>query len=77
VGSDGIGRFHALRRNTHYSRHHLAAFHHSQARVFREGRSEKHLRDIRGMLAVTDVDQQLLDKEIAERELTEEWGRVG
>ena len=42
----------------------------------REGGSEKHLRDIRGMLAVTDVDRSLLEKEIAQRGLEEEWGRV-
>jgi hypothetical protein len=40
---------------------------------FREGGSEKHLRDIRGMLAATDVDLQLLESEIAKRALTEQW----
>ena len=40
---------------------------------FREGGSEKHLRDIRGMLAVTEIDLSLLEKEIAERNLTEVW----
>ena len=34
---------------------------------FREGKSEKHLRDIRGMLAVTDIDRPFLEKEIAAR----------
>jgi hypothetical protein len=40
---------------------------------FREGGSEKHLRDIRGMLAVTDVDLALLDEEINKRALLEQW----
>lgn len=40
---------------------------------FREGGSEKHLRDIRGMLAVTDVDRSLLENEIAQRGLTDVW----
>ena len=40
---------------------------------YREGASEKHLRDIRGMLAVTDVDGALLEKEITQRGLTDVW----
>lgn len=40
---------------------------------FREGGSEKHLRDIRGMIATTDVDLGLLESEIAKRGLTEQW----
>ena len=40
---------------------------------FREGGSEKHLRDIRGMLAVTDVDRAFLEKEIAQRALRDLW----
>lgn len=40
---------------------------------FREGGSEKHLRDIRGMLAVTDIDRSFLEKEIGERDLTGAW----
>jgi hypothetical protein len=40
---------------------------------FREGGSEKHLRDIRGMLVATDVDLAFLQKEIARRGLTEFW----
>ena len=40
---------------------------------FREGGGEKHLRDIRGMLAVTDVDRAFLQKEIAERGLSNLW----
>lgn len=43
---------------------------------FREGGSEKHLRDIRGMLAVTDVDRQLIEKEIEARQLQESWRAV-
>jgi hypothetical protein len=43
---------------------------------FRDGGSEKHLRDIRGMLAVTDLDRALLEKEIAARGLVEEWRRA-
>jgi hypothetical protein len=40
---------------------------------YREGGSEKHLRDIRGMLAVTDIDRSFLKKEIAGRGLEEAW----
>jgi hypothetical protein len=40
---------------------------------YREGGSEKHLRDIRGMLAVTDVDRALLEREIARRGLADVW----
>ena len=40
---------------------------------FREGGGEKHLRDIRGMLAVTEMDLSLLEKEIAARNLTDVW----
>lgn len=40
---------------------------------FREGGSEKHLRDIRGMLAATDIDRGFLEKEIAERNLMDVW----
>lgn len=43
---------------------------------FREGGSEKHLRDIRGMLAVTDVDLVLLEREIEGRGLVEQWQQV-
>jgi hypothetical protein len=39
----------------------------------REGGSEKHLRDIRGMLAATEVDRAFLEKEIATRGLNESW----
>ena len=40
---------------------------------FREGGSEKHLRDIQGMLAVTEVDRAHLEKEVARRGLGETW----
>lgn len=40
---------------------------------FREAGSERHLRDIRGMLAVTNIDLALLEKEIAARNLTDAW----
>jgi len=43
---------------------------------FREGGSEKHLRDIRGMLAVTEVDRAMLQKEIAARALEDAWRAV-
>jgi len=42
---------------------------------FQEGGSEKHLRDIRGMLAVTDVDRSLLENEVAQRGLTDVWSQ--
>jgi len=42
---------------------------------FREGGSEKHLRDIRSMLAVTDVDRVLVEKEACERRLADYWQR--
>lgn len=42
---------------------------------FREGRSEKHLRDIRGMLAMTEVDRAFLEKEIGQRGLGDVWRR--
>jgi hypothetical protein len=41
----------------------------------REGGSEKHLRDIRSMLAVTDVDRVLVEKEARERRLADYWQR--
>ena len=40
---------------------------------YQEGSSEKHLRDIRGMLAVTDVDRAFLETEIAQRGLADSW----
>jgi hypothetical protein len=43
---------------------------------YREGGSEKHPRDIRGMLAVTDIDRAVLEKEIGARGLEEAWQAV-
>ena len=43
---------------------------------FREGGSEKHLRDIRGMLAVTKVDRALLEREIEATQLQDAWRAV-
>lgn len=43
---------------------------------FREGGSEKHVRDIRGMLAVTDVDRRLIETEISRRGLSTQWQQV-
>ncbi len=42
---------------------------------FREGGTEKHLRDIRGMLAATEVDLALVEKEVTKRGLNEPWQR--
>ncbi len=42
---------------------------------FRESRSEKHVRDIRGMLAVTDVDRAVIVQEVERRGLADEWRR--
>jgi hypothetical protein len=45
---------------------------------FREGGSEKHLRDIRGMLEVSgaQIDRPLLEQWIARLGLAAEWARV-
>ena len=40
---------------------------------FREGGSEKHLRDIRSMLAVTEVDRAFLERETEARGLGDAW----
>ena len=40
---------------------------------YREGGSEKHLRDILGMIAVTDADRTFLEKEVAQRGLADVW----
>jgi hypothetical protein len=40
-----------------------------------EGESEKHLRDIRSMLAVTEVDRVFLNQEIAQRGLSDTWDK--
>jgi hypothetical protein len=43
---------------------------------YREGGSEKHLRDIRGILLATETDGAFLEKEIAARGLQEVWRAV-
>ena len=45
---------------------------------YREGGSEKHLRDIRAMLAVSggQLDQPALDEMIRQRGLEAEWKKV-
>jgi predicted nucleotidyltransferase len=45
---------------------------------FREGGSEKHVRDIRGMLDVSDarIDRSVLDQWIERFDLAEPWRRV-
>ena len=40
---------------------------------FREGGRDKHLRDIRFMLACTEVDRAFLDVQIARLGLREQW----
>jgi hypothetical protein len=42
---------------------------------YREGRSEKHLRDIAGILEVSDaqVNAAWLEEQISEKRLQEEW----
>ena len=40
---------------------------------FRRGGSEKHLRDIRGIVAVTDLDRPFLEREINTRGLSRFW----
>jgi hypothetical protein len=44
-------------------------------KFFREGGSEKHLRDIRGILAVTELDRPFLEKEIVRRGLHDTWSK--
>jgi hypothetical protein len=41
----------------------------------REGHSDKHVRDIRFMLAATDVDRALIGLEVEKRDLELEWAR--
>jgi len=43
---------------------------------FREGGSEKHLHDIRGILKATEIDRSLLEKEIASRQLEKTWRAI-
>ncbi|MDO8540165.1 MAG: hypothetical protein Q7S40_06940 [Opitutaceae bacterium] len=50
----------------------------SKLEFYREGGSEKHLRDIRSMLAVSgdEIDRALLERAVAEFGLTDQWARV-
>ena len=45
---------------------------------FREGGGDKHLRDERGMLAVSEgeLDRPMLEKAVRELGLAREWGKV-
>lgn len=43
---------------------------------YREGGSEKHIRDIRGIISNTEVDQQYLDLWISDLHLESEWKKV-
>lgn len=43
---------------------------------YREGGSEKHVRDIRGIVALTEIDRELLEREMAARGLSETLGRI-
>ena len=40
---------------------------------FREGGSEKHVRDIRGMLAITEIDRAFVEQEVDSRGLRDAW----
>jgi hypothetical protein len=42
---------------------------------FREGHSDKHLRDIRFMLAASEIDREMIDWEVGQRSLQAEWLR--
>jgi hypothetical protein len=48
-------------------------------RFYREGGSEKHLRDIRSMLAVSgdEIDRALIERAVLELGLAAEWRKVG
>lgn len=43
---------------------------------YREGGSAKHMRDIRGILLVTEVESEFLENEVARRGLGEVWRKV-
>jgi hypothetical protein len=42
---------------------------------FREGHSDKHVRDIRFMLAASSIDRPMMEREVAQRGLESEWQR--
>jgi hypothetical protein len=50
----------------------------SKLRFYREGGSEKHLRDIRSMLAVSgdEIDRALIERAVAELGLKEQWRKA-
>jgi hypothetical protein len=50
----------------------------SKLEFFREGGSEKHLRDIRGILAVSgdQIDRALIETRVAELGLATEWRKA-
>ena len=50
----------------------------AKLRFYREGGSEKHLRDIRSMLAVSgeQIDRAMIERAVAELGLGEQWRRV-
>lgn len=52
--------------------------HFSRFTLLCEGGTEKHLRDIAGILAVSSgqIEHAILDKLIAERGLEREWGKA-
>jgi hypothetical protein len=43
----------------------------------REGGSDKHVRDVRFVLAATEVDRAFLEREIERRALQDQWRRCG
>jgi hypothetical protein len=50
----------------------------AKLRFYREGGSNKHLRDIRSMLAVSaeSIDRTLIERAVTELALTAEWQKV-
>jgi hypothetical protein len=50
----------------------------SKLEFYREGGSEKHLRDIRSMLAVSgnEIDRALIERAVGELGLAEQWRRA-
>jgi len=44
--------------------------------IYREGGSEKHLKDIRGILTQTSLDKDYLDHWLGALRLQEEWSKV-
>jgi hypothetical protein len=48
-------------------------------RFYREGGSEKHLRDIRSMLSVSgdEIDRTMIERVVGELALAEQWRKVG